>query len=128
MFAWPPVPLMLPPDISGPIGGHGPFPHQEGIAERKNEFGNTVLLGTAFGYFAAPVGTSEVLAQAVDHAGSDEFPHQRVAFVTASQFPQRIMVEATSESLATLQQLLPVLDHPNTYTDVSGLAPDGARS
>ena len=39
-----------------------------------------------------PVGTSDVLAQVVDHPVSEEFPHQRTAPVTVSYSRSQLML------------------------------------
>jgi hypothetical protein len=55
----------------------------------------TVVDALQFQRFA---GTSLALPHVVLHPVSLEFPHQRTAFVTASQLPQRIRVNPVRES------------------------------
>jgi len=65
-------------------------------------------VGIALGKFVIPLGTSEVLPQVVDHPVSEELPQKRVAFVTESQFAQRISVRFTLVSVV----MEPPLLHP----------------
>jgi hypothetical protein len=63
---------------------------------RKNEGGRMVVLGTGLESAALGLpkldGTSDRPLQMVDQPELLELPHQRTAFVTPSQLPQRIEV------------------------------------
>lgn len=70
--------------------------------------------GTGLAKLAIALGTSEVLAQVVDHPVLEELPHQRVAFVTESQFPHRIKVRFTWVSFGGVPDPLAFPFQPST--------------
>src|SRR2546426_8399644 len=115
--------VMFPPVTSGPIEGQGlAAGHQFGLEAKYKDAGRVWVDGTGLGKLARALGTSEVLAQAVDHPVLEELPHQRVALVTESQLPQRINVRNTFESLPGVPLPLALPCHPRLYIALSLVA------